>query len=217
MPNIPLVSWSGREGSLGMRQILINLNLILLTYLCTCFYVTTGGEDLWRQWPGKWHGYKISCSILNMIYYQAITTPVLKHRFLYRSSTNLHLPPPLLSISESTTILRVFETNACKPFKVQNNWLERSFLTNKPICTRTCVKHRKRATLKLQTMPLFCLTFVSCGVYILRLVFTSDGVEIRSIERYDLVKIKPTESETEHWFCLWLIRKFSQTPSGAEL
>ena len=36
----------------------------------------------------------------------------------------------------------------------------------------------------------------------LRLVFTSDGVVvgvvIRSIERYDLVKIKPTESEAEH-------------------
>ena len=36
----------------------------------------------------------------------------------------------------------------------------------------------------------------------LRLVFTSDGVVvrvvIRSVERYYLVKIKPTESETEH-------------------
>ena len=43
---------------------------------------------------------------------------------------------------------------------------------------------------------------------VLRLVFTSDGVVvgvvIRSVERYDLVKIKPTESEAEHWFCLWL-------------
>ena len=42
----------------------------------------------------------------------------------------------------------------------------------------------------------------------LRLVFTSDGVVvgvvIRSVKRYDLVKIKPTESEAEHWFCLWL-------------
>ena len=41
-----------------------------------------------------------------------------------------------------------------------------------------------------------------------RLVFTSDwivvGVVIRSVERYDLVKIKPTESEAEHWFCLCL-------------
>ena len=40
----------------------------------------------------------------------------------------------------------------------------------------------------------------------LRLVFTSDGVvvivAIRRAERYDLVKIKPTESEAEHWFCL---------------
>ena len=36
----------------------------------------------------------------------------------------------------------------------------------------------------------------------LRLVFTSDGVivgvAIRRVERYDLVKIKPTESEAEH-------------------
>ena len=35
-----------------------------------------------------------------------------------------------------------------------------------------------------------------------RLVFTSDGVlvgvVIRSVKRYDLVKIKPTESEVEH-------------------
>ena len=42
----------------------------------------------------------------------------------------------------------------------------------------------------------------------LRLVFTSNrvvvGVIIRSTEQYNLVKIKPTESETEHWFCLWL-------------
>ena len=39
-----------------------------------------------------------------------------------------------------------------------------------------------------------------------RLVFTSDGVVvgiiIRSVERYDLVKIKPTESKAEHQFCL---------------
>ena len=41
-----------------------------------------------------------------------------------------------------------------------------------------------------------------------RLVFTSNrvvvGVVIRSEERYDLVKIKPTESEAEHRLCLWL-------------
>ena len=40
---------------------------------------------------------------------------------------------------------------------------------------------------------------------ILRLVFTSDGVVvgvvIRSVERYDLVKIKLTESEAEQCFC----------------
>ena len=41
-----------------------------------------------------------------------------------------------------------------------------------------------------------------------RLVFTGDGVVvvvgvvIRSLERYDLVKMKPTESEAEHWFRL---------------
>ena len=39
---------------------------------------------------------------------------------------------------------------------------------------------------------------------------TSDGVGdvvvIRSVKRYDLVKTKPTESEAEHWFCLWLRR-----------
>ena len=44
----------------------------------------------------------------------------------------------------------------------------------------------------------------------LRLVFTSDGVVvgvvIGSLEWYDLVKIKATESEAEHWFCLWLRR-----------
>ena len=42
----------------------------------------------------------------------------------------------------------------------------------------------------------------------LRLVFTSDGVivgvVIRSVEWYELVKIKPTESEAEHWIRLRL-------------
>ena len=41
------------------------------------------------------------------------------------------------------------------------------------------------------------------------LVFTSDGVvagvAVRRVERYDLVKIKPTEPEAEHWFCLCLL------------
>ena len=41
-----------------------------------------------------------------------------------------------------------------------------------------------------------------CNIVPLRLVFTSDGVvvgvTIRSVKRYDLVKIKPTESEAEH-------------------
>ena len=45
-----------------------------------------------------------------------------------------------------------------------------------------------------------CVTV--CLLYKLRLVFTSDGVVvgvvIRRVERYDLVKIKPTESEAEH-------------------
>ena len=44
----------------------------------------------------------------------------------------------------------------------------------------------------------------------LRLVFTSDGVGvgvvIRRVNRYELVKIKPTESEAEHRFCLLLHR-----------
>ena len=31
----------------------------------------------------------------------------------------------------------------------------------------------------------------------------------KRIERYVLVKIKPTESEAEHWFCLWLRRLWS--------
>ena len=45
---------------------------------------------------------------------------------------------------------------------------------------------------------------------IFRLIFTSDGVVvgvvIRSVKRYNLVEIKTTESEAEHWFCLWLRR-----------
>ena len=46
-----------------------------------------------------------------------------------------------------------------------------------------------------------------------RLVFTSHGVVvevlIRSVELCVLVKIKPTESEIEHRFCLWLCRLWS--------
>ena len=45
---------------------------------------------------------------------------------------------------------------------------------------------------------------------ILRLVFTCDGVVvgvvIRSVEPYDLVRIKLMESEAEHRLCLWLRR-----------
>ena len=45
-------------------------------------------------------------------------------------------------------------------------------------------------------------TFYSCK----RLIFTSDGVVggvvIRTVERYDLVRIKPTESEGEYRFYL---------------
>ena len=41
---------------------------------------------------------------------------------------------------------------------------------------------------------------------VLRLVFTSDGVVvgvvIRSVDRCDLVKIKPTESEADRCICL---------------
>ena len=46
-----------------------------------------------------------------------------------------------------------------------------------------------------------CSTCKNLYIY-LRLVFTSDGVidrvVLRSVERYDLVKIKLTESEAEH-------------------
>ena len=43
----------------------------------------------------------------------------------------------------------------------------------------------------------------------LRLVLTGNGVVIRSLERDDLVKIKPTELEAEHWLCLLLRRLWS--------
>ena len=43
---------------------------------------------------------------------------------------------------------------------------------------------------------------LKAGEHLLRLVFTSDGVVvgavIRRVERYHLVKMKPTESEAEH-------------------
>ena len=49
---------------------------------------------------------------------------------------------------------------------------------------------------------IFGQEFIVRIVGILRLVFTSDGavvgVVIRRVERYDLVKIKPKESEAEH-------------------
>ena len=56
----------------------------------------------------------------------------------------------------------------------------------------------------------YCLTLIPDKLEVrvdhvyLRLVFTSDGVVIRSVERYDLVK--PTKSEAEQWFRLWLRR-----------
>ena len=44
--------------------------------------------------------------------------------------------------------------------------------------------------------------FIVIVIKLLRLVFTSDGVVVgavlRSVERYELVRIKPTESEAEH-------------------
>jgi len=48
---------------------------------------------------------------------------------------------------------------------------------------------------------------VQCMLYSCkRLIFTSDGVVggvvIRTVERYDLVRIKPTESEVEYRFYL---------------
>ena len=60
---------------------------------------------------------------------------------------------------------------------------------------------------KIITTIKVCNTTIST---ISGLVFTTDGdvvgVVTRSVERYDLVKIKSTESEAEHWFCLWLRR-----------
>ena len=60
----------------------------------------------------------------------------------------------------------------------------------------------------LQAKPA-AFAFLPCGApYRLCADITSDGVVvgvvIRRVERYDLVKIKPTESEAEHWFCLCL-------------
>ena len=43
----------------------------------------------------------------------------------------------------------------------------------------------------------------------LRLIFNSDGVIIRIVERYDLAKFKSTESEAEHRVCSWLHRLWS--------
>ena len=51
-------------------------------------------------------------------------------------------------------------------------------------------------------MSMLLCRYVASVNQALRLVFTSDGVVvgvvIRSVKRYDLVKIKPTESEAEH-------------------
>ena len=61
-------------------------------------------------------------------------------------------------------------------------------------------------TVKIATDLAYAQRQYPCNT--LRLVFTSDGVVvgvvIKRVERYDLVKIKPTESEAEHWFCLSL-------------
>ena len=60
-----------------------------------------------------------------------------------------------------------------------------------------------------ETFMLFLVfVFSLFRVWALRLVFTSDGVAVsvvvRRVERYDLVKIKPTGSEAGQWFCLCL-------------
>ena len=56
--------------------------------------------------------------------------------------------------------------------------------------------------ISIQLKPYFHASKKSVTYYFERLVFTSDGVVIgvviRRVERYDLVKIKPTESEAEH-------------------
>ena len=54
---------------------------------------------------------------------------------------------------------------------------------------------------QVSTNKLFVSTLNSDA---LRLVFTSDGVVIRSVEQYHLVKTQTTESEAEHWFCICL-------------
>ena len=74
---------------------------------------------------------------------------------------------------------------------------------------RTPPPHLPEMKLSLYSLIKFVyLTAQWC--HSLRLVFTSDGVVvgvvIRRVERYDLVKIKPTESEAEHWLCLCLRR-----------
>ena len=74
---------------------------------------------------------------------------------------------------------------------------------------RTPPPHLPEMKLSLYSLIKFVyLTAQWC--HSLRLVCTSDGVVvgvvIRRVERYDLVKIKPTESEAEHWFCLCLRR-----------
>ena len=71
--------------------------------------------------------------------------------------------------------------------------------------SRTSRKSTSNTSMKGQfIISRFCALYhESCT---LRLVFTNDrvvvGVIIRSIERYDLVKIKPVELEAEHRFCL---------------
>ena len=47
------------------------------------------------------------------------------------------------------------------------------------------------------------------SIYFRFLVLTSVKSEKAKNEQYDLVQIKPTESEAEHWFCLWLRRLWS--------
>ena len=55
---------------------------------------------------------------------------------------------------------------------------------------------------KIADVVVYAEAFASSVATCLRLVFTSDGVGVRvvnrSVKRYDLVKVKPTESEAEH-------------------
>ena len=99
-----------------------------------------------------------------------------------------------MSIRVQTTLnhIRCVEFTTNKPYwdKDDQGWRRLIWITND----------------KLEKIRLNYPRCASCDIAPLRLVFTSDGVVvgvvvgvvIRRVERYDLVKTKPTESEAEH-------------------